>query len=320
MNEEFQNQEPTHEEKKEEEEQFATLSPLATAFIALVGIFLLYQVGGAILTLAIFGFNFEKANVNAIRMLTMGGQIMFILLPALILAKKVYHHNTTFILRMKIPHLKEVGVFVIGLLLLTPLLQSFLSLQNTILSKLSDVSPLIKRFTDFMNQLDKLVTTTYGNLLKSHSPFETSFIIFVVAVIPAICEETLFRGLVQKSFEQKLKPFLSIFITAIFFGIYHFNPYGVIPLISLGIYFGYAAYLSDSIFVPMTLHFFNNLISVLAFIMLGDAELIKSAGIQSSRFVPQLITFATLSLLFFSYMVFVKKNYRNLISKRKETV
>ena len=315
MNEEFQNQQSAPEEKHEEKEPFSTLSPVATAFIALIGIFLLYQVVGAILTLAIFGFNFEKADVNAIRLLTMGGQIMLILLPALILAKKIYHGNTTFILRMKLPHLKEVGAFVIGLFLLTPLLQSFLSLQNTILTKLASSFPLIKRFTDFLDQIDKLVTTTYGSLLTSHSLFETSFIIFVVAVIPAICEETLFRGLVQKSFEQKFKPFLSIFITAIFFGLYHFNPYGAIPLISLGVYFGYAAYLSDSIFVSMTLHFFNNLVSVLAFIILGNDELIKSGGVQGTSFVPQLITFVIFALLFFSYMVFVKKNYHKLISK-----
>lgn len=315
MNKEFQNQEPTPEEKNVEREPFSTLSPVSTAFLAVVGIFLLYQVGGAILTLAIFGLNFEKADVNSIRLLTMGGQIMLILLPTLILAKRVYRHNTTFILRMKLPHLKEVGVFVIGLLLLTPLLQTFLSLQNFILNKLSGMSPFVKRFTDFMDQIDKLVDKTYGNLLTTHSPFETSFIIFVVAVIPAICEETLFRGLVQKSFERKFKPFLSIFITSVFFGIYHFNPYGVVPLISLGVYFGYTAYLSDSIFVSMTLHFLNNLVSVLAFIILGNDELIKSSDVQSPRFVFQLIAFAMFALLFFSYMFFVKKNYRKLISK-----
>lgn len=314
MNEEFQNQQPAPEEKTESKEPFSTLSPVVTAFIALVGIFLLYQVGGAILTLAIFGFNFEKADVNAIRMLTMGGQILLILLPALILAKKVYHRNTTFILRMRLPHIKEVGAFVIGLFLLTPLLQTFLSLQNTVLSKLSSSIPLIKRLTDFLDQIDKLVTDTYGNLLTSHSLFETSFIIFVVAVIPAICEETLFRGLVQKSFEQKFTPFISILITSLFFGLYHFNPYGTIPLISLGIYFGYAAYMSDSVFVSMILHFFNNLTSVLAFIILGDDELVKSAGVQSSQFLFQLVTFVVFAVLFFSYMYLVKKNYGKLIS------
>ena len=315
MNEEFQNQQPAPEEKNEEKEPFSTLSPVATAFIALIGIFLLYQVGGAILTLAIFGFNFEKADVNAIRLLTMGGQILLILLPTLILAKRIYHHNTTFILRMKIPHLKEVGAFVIGLFLLTPLLQTFLSLQNTVLVKLSSVFPLIKKLTSYLDQIEKLVTDTYGNLLASHSPFETSFIIFVVAVIPALCEETLFRGLVQKSFEQKFTPFISILITSLFFGLYHFNPYGTIPLISLGIYFGYAAYMSDSVFVSMTLHFFQNLTQVLAFVVFGDDDLVKSAGVQNPQFLLQLATFALFALSFFSYMVFVKKNYHRLTSK-----
>lgn len=315
MNEEIQNQQPTPEEKHEERKPFSTLSPVTTAIIALIGIFLLYQVGGAILTLAIFGLHFEKADINAARMLTMGGQIMLILLPTLILANRVYHHNTSYILRMKFPHFKEIAVFVIGLLLLTPLLQTFLSLQNFILQKFANTFPLVKKITDFLDQIDKLVDSTYSSMLTSHSAFETSFIIFVVAVIPALCEETLFRGLVQKSFEQKFKPFWSIFITAVFFGIYHFNPYGLVALISLGIYFGYAAYMSDSIFVSMTLHFLNNLVSVLAFIILGNEDLIKSAAVQSYHFIPQLITFIMFALLFFTYMAFVKKNYHRLVSK-----
>ncbi|MCB9248002.1 MAG: CPBP family intramembrane metalloprotease [Ignavibacteriales bacterium] len=46
---------------------------------------------------------------------------------------------------------------------------------------------------------------------------------------------------------------------------YHFNPYGLIPLILLGMYFGFAVYKSDSIIVAMILHFLNNFISIVAY-------------------------------------------------------
>ena len=320
MNEDFQNQ----EEQKEEEpvveivKSFSTIPPMKAAFIALIGIFLLYQFGGALLTLAIFGFDFEKADVNAVRLLTMGGQILLMLLPTLIFARYVYHENTSFMLRMKFPSFKEIGIFVFGLVLLTPMLQYFLSLQNFALQKLESVSPFVKSITDMLDQMDKLVEKTYGSLLTSHSVFESVLIIIVVAFTPALCEETLFRGFVQKSFERKLKPFWSIFITALFFGLYHFNPYGLLPLIALGAYFGFAAYTSNSIFIPMILHFLNNLLAVLAFIILGNDELINTTVNKTELLLPQLLSFAVFGTLFFAYIFYIKNNYKRFVSPTEE--
>ncbi len=322
MNEEFQNQ----EEEKEEEpvvefvKPFSTIPPMSAAFIALIGIFLLYQFGGALLTIAIFGFKFEEADINSVRLLTMSGQILLMLLPTLIFARYVYQENISFILRVKFPSLKEIGIFIVGLILLTPLLQYFLSIQKFALQKLADVSPFVKNITNMLDQLDELVEKTYGSLLTSHSVFESSFIILVVAVIPALCEETLFRGFVQKSFEQKLKPFWSIFITALFFGLYHFNPYGLLPLIALGAYFGFAAYASNSIFVPMILHFINNLLAVLAFFLLGSDELINTATNKTESLFPQLISFAMFGTLFFAYIFYIKTNYNRIVSNKKEVI
>jgi membrane protease YdiL (CAAX protease family) len=313
MTNDFQNPQLPAEDNKQNPVVFSTLPPLTIAFIALFGIFFLYQVGGAILTLLIFGLNFEKADVNALRLLTMGGQILLILLPTLIFARAVYHQNTSFVLRMKFPSVKEIGIFVIGLILLLPILQNIMFIQNFLIQKLASSNLIFKKIVDLLDQLDKLVDKTYGDLLTAHSVFEGSFIVFVVAVIPALCEETLFRGLVQKSFEQKLGPLWSIMITALFFGIYHFNPYGLIPLIALGIYFGYAAYVSDSIFVPMSLHFTNNFLSVLVFFLLGDDELVKTPVGHNISIAPHLISFVVFSTLFFSYIFFVKKNYRKFV-------
>ena len=318
MNEELQNQPEPTGEKQEETKIFSTMSPISAAFIALIGIFMLYQFGGALLTLIIFGFNFEKADVNALRLLTMAGQILLMLLPTLVLAKYVYRDNISFILRMRFPSLKEVGAFVLGLILLTPLLQNFLYIQNFLLQKLAAFSPFVKSIMNLLDKLDDVLEKTYSNLLASHSAFEASFIIFVVAVIPALCEETLFRGFVQKSFEQKLKPFWSIFITAVFFGLYHFNPYGLIALIALGVYFGFAAYTSNSIFVPITLHFLNNFLAVLAYFIFGKEELINTVATKNDNIIPQLISLIIFSILFFSYISYVKINYHKLLPKHSE--
>ena len=73
------------------EQQFnPQISPIAAAFIGLIGGFFLYQIVGGLLTLLIFGLDIENAPVNGIRLMTMAGQILFILLPALIFTKLFY--------------------------------------------------------------------------------------------------------------------------------------------------------------------------------------------------------------------------------------
>lgn len=305
-----QNQIPNGEQKP-----FAIMQPATAAFIAVIGIFLAYQIGGAILTLLIFGFNFEKADVNSMRLLTMGGQILLMLLPTMIFARFVYPTAITQMLRVKFPNIKEIGVFLLGFIILLPLLENFLTIQNFIIEKAAQNSSVIKKITDALDQVDKMVRDTYGDLLKSHSIMESFLIIVVVAVVPAVCEEFLFRGFVQKSFEQRFSPFISILITSLFFGLYHFNPYDLFALIALGFYFGFAARMSDSIFVPMTLHFANNFITVLAVLILGTDELSKKSVIGVESIGPALISFSILIVIFFAFIYYVKRNYAKLTFK-----
>jgi len=290
------------------EQPVINITPVSAAFLGLALVFILYQFGGAILTLLIFGLDFEKADINAVRLLTMGGQILLILVPSLLLSKFIYV-DVTSILRVKFPHKKEIIVFIIGLIILTPLLQNFLYIQNYLIEKIAQSNQVVKSIKNIIDQLDKLLESTYSNLIVAHSFFEGLFIILIVAVVPALCEEVFFRGYVQSSFEHKFKPLMSAFLTAFFFGLYHFNPYGLIPLIALGTYFGFAAYMSDSIFVPMTLHFLNNFLAVTAYFTFGSEELISSKVTPGSEIIPNIISFVLLGLLFAAFIYYIRKNY-----------
>lgn len=292
------------------------MSPITAAIIGLVSIFVLYQIGGSIITLLIFGMHFKNADINSIRLLTMGSQILFILLPSLLLAKAIYV-DVTEVIRFRFPAWNEVGLFLIGLIILIPLLQNFLYLQNYFLDWISQVSPIMHNLKNTLDKLDKIVESTYGNLLKANNFAEGILIILVVSVTPAICEEIFFRGFVQKSFELKLKPIWAIFITAVFFGLYHFSPYGLIALIALGAYFGFAAYKTNSIFVPMALHFTNNFISIILFFILGNDELLKTKVPVTPDIETHLIFFLLLTIVFVFFIMFIRKYFSNLKSKKE---
>jgi len=305
-------EEPPEPELTPEQQFKPQISPIAAAFIGLIGGFFLYQIVGGLLTLLIFGLNVENAPVNGIRLMTMAGQILFILLPALVLSKLFYSDLTNF-LRIKIPNWKEVILFTVGIAILTVMLQNYLYIQNYFIDQLANNIPIIKTLKELLDTLNAYVEKTYGNLLKANNVYEAILIVFVVAIIPALSEEVMFRGFIQRSFELRMKPFYAALVTAIFFGANHFNPYGLIPLIILGLYFGFAAYMSGSIIIPIILHFLNNFTAVMLYFIFGDDELISSSVQKPIELGSSILLLLFMAMLFSGLLIAIKKYYSNTI-------
>ncbi|MCL5028129.1 MAG: CPBP family intramembrane metalloprotease [Bacteroidetes bacterium] len=284
------------------------ISPITIALIGLFGGFFLYQIIGGLLTLLVFGFNINNASVNGLRLMTIAGQILFILLPALIFSK-VFYEDVGHIIRFKFPKWEEFFLFTIGIIVLTPLIQYYLSIQNYFIDLWSVNSSIIKTIKTFLDKINDVVDKTYGNLLSAKTILDVILVVIVVSVVPAICEETMFRGFIQKSFEFKIKPFWAALITAIFFGLYHFNPYGLIPLIALGFYFGFAAYTSNSIFIPVLLHFLNNFFAIIFYFIYGNDDVLNSAITKNFDLYSSVLILLGLTALFSVIIFFIKRYY-----------
>ena len=324
-----ENKQPVSEDNEEQPEEInkvtndpdndvePLISPIAAAFIGLVGGFFLYQIIGGLLTLIIFGFNLESIPVNSLRLMTMAGQILFILLPALVFSKWIYI-DVGKIIRIHRPEWKEVGLFFLGIVILSPLLQSFLFIQNYFLEQWAKSSEFINAAKGFFDTLNKMVDSTYSNLLSASNIFELALVILVVAVVPAVSEESMFRGFIQRSFELKLKPYWAIFLTAMFFSAYHFNPYGFVPLFILGAYFGFAAYMSRSLVIPMILHFLNNFSAIILYHILGDDELIKSDAVIKGDELSSYFTMMIVLTILFIFLIAVINKYYNSKNLIKE--
>ncbi|WP_258100456.1 CPBP family intramembrane glutamic endopeptidase [Marinoscillum pacificum] len=83
--------------------------------------------------------------------------------------------------------------------------------------------------------------------------------LIVIAVIPAVGEELLFRGLIQNLLSKAFfNHHVGIWFAAILFGAMHMQFYGVVPRILLGALFGYLYYWSGSLSVAILGHFINN--------------------------------------------------------------
>jgi len=288
---------------------YPLISPIAAAFLGLLGGFILYQFLGGLLTLLIFGFDIEAAPVDGLRFMTIIGQILFIMVPALLFSKWIYG-DISKIISLKLPNWKELSLFILGIVILTPLLQSYLYIQNYFIEQLAASSQLVDSIKNLLDSLNELIEKTFGNLIRADNIIEMLFVVITISIVPAITEEVMFRGYIQRSFEFRLKPYWAALITAVFFAAYHFNPYGIIPLAVLGFYFGFAAYSSQSLVIPMILHFLNNFFAVILYFIIGDEELIQSDVSDPSSLNMNVQYFFIMLILFIGLIFLISRYYK----------
>ncbi|MEJ7692122.1 CPBP family intramembrane glutamic endopeptidase [Daejeonella sp.] len=101
-------------------------------------------------------------------------------------------------------------------------------------------------------------------LLKMNSPGVLLFNILMLAIIPAIGEELIFRGCLQKIFGKWTdNKHVAIWLTAIIFSAIHIQFYGFLPRMLLGALFGYLLVWSGTIWIPILAHFMNNAVAII---------------------------------------------------------
>jgi membrane protease YdiL (CAAX protease family) len=83
--------------------------------------------------------------------------------------------------------------------------------------------------------------------------------IVIIAIIPAIGEELLFRGILQNLFFRSTKNVhIAILTSAFIFSAIHLQLYGFLPRFLLGVLFGYLYWWTRNLIFPIVAHFFNN--------------------------------------------------------------
>lgn len=117
----------------------------------------------------------------------------------------------------------------------------------------------LKGIESWMRTMEDEGAKTTEAILKMKTIGDLLITLFVIAVVPAICEEFLFRGALQRIFLRWIKnPHVGIWIAAIIFSAIHFQFYGFFPRLFLGAAFGYIYFWTGSLWYTMFAHFLNN--------------------------------------------------------------
>jgi len=87
--------------------------------------------------------------------------------------------------------------------------------------------------------------------------------LMIMAFLPALCEETLFRGGLQNFLTRATnRPWLSILVVSILFSLAHFSFYGFLSRVFLGTVLGALFYYSGKLWLSIVAHFINNALAI----------------------------------------------------------
>lgn len=130
---------------------------------------------------------------------------------------------------------------------------------------------------EWMIEFEKSAERVIKALLESKSPSIVFVNVIMIAVLPAIGEELLFRGVIQHYFCRLFRnTFWGIFVTAAIFSAIHMQFQGFVPRLLLGMIFGYLYVWTRSIWIPIAVHFVNNGLIVLIMYLIGSGNLSPS--------------------------------------------
>ena len=256
----------------------------ATPFTQLLFAMIVILTGGVIISLLGFigcwiwtGVSIEKLSVMLTNLSEPGNlaylkffQVLqtlgMFILPPLVLAWSLDDKPFQYLMLGKKPTGILLGLVCAIILVSGPVIEwfSLVNQQMVLPSWMSSVETWMRNSEDQAAEITKafLSTKTIGGLLGN---------LFIVAVLPAIGEELLFRGLLQKLLKKMTgNGHWAIWITAILFSALHMQFFGFLPRMLLGALFGYLLEWTGTLWLPMIAHFINNATGVIIYYVTGE--------------------------------------------------
>lgn len=134
---------------------------------------------------------------------------------------------------------------------------------------------------DWMKSAEDNASRTMLAFLNVKSIWAMIFNVIMIALIPGIGEELLFRGIILKLFKKLTKnTHLAVLFSAILFSALHMQFYGFLPRLGLGLLLGYIFVYTGSLWIPIFIHFLNNAAAII-FVYASNSTEILTTDIES---------------------------------------
>jgi membrane protease YdiL (CAAX protease family) len=261
------------------------------------------------------GLSDNSIPANAMRILQAFMSLGMFLVPAMIYSQLADGPEKEFFgFHRKIP-LSVWGLVVVLMLALSPFIDGLVYINYNLpypefLSGFMD--NLIAQQNALSEQMETLTEMTNFNMFLVN--------ILIIAVIPAIGEEWLFRGVIQKLFvENYHRKHAAIWLTAFFFALLHQSVFYFFGLWILGALLGYLKEWSGNIWLPVVAHFINNSAILVALYfapdLVGDLETITFDWLL---FIPSTVVSALCVYLVYKLLTAANPNEEHFLKVAEE--
>jgi len=263
---------------------FREMKPFAQLMFALfimVASVLAFMIVGMIIALPFFGMSgmmdsvsvtaSTPESINFLKYFQVIQSIGLFVVPPFVLAS-LYHGNIAEYLQIN-RSTKGLSYLLaaISLLFVVPFI-NYLGALNSQMSFPDSFSGI----ENWMRTMEDTAEAMVDKFMKVESVSGLLFNIFMIAIIPAIGEELMFRGVIQRILTNWTKnQHWGIWIAAFLFSAMHMQFYGFLPRMVLGAMFGYLLVWTGTMWVPILAHFVNNTMGVLGYYFINKGVISK---------------------------------------------
>jgi uncharacterized protein len=201
-----------------------------------------------------------EKDIGYLRYLLISQDISLFIIPAIILLSLMNPVGYKIRLNVQMLNINEIFLVILLAFCLFPItgftgqLNSFMHFPDW----LSGVGEWITEKEEYATHLTNtlIISDTFGIML---------FNLLMIAIIPAVGEEFIFRGVFQKIFYGLFKSgHVAVWVAAFLFSLMHFQFFGFLPRFILGLVFGYLYLWSGTLWLPVIAHFINNAVPTIA--------------------------------------------------------
>ena len=126
-----------------------------------------------------------------------------------------------------------------------------------------ELPSFLSSLEEIMRQMEESAKALTERFLQTSSVGMLFVNLFVIAFLPALCEEMMFRGWLQRRMSCSVNIHVAVWVSAFIFSAIHFQFYGFVPRMLIGAALGYMYYYTGSLWAPVLAHFVNNAAAVL---------------------------------------------------------
>jgi uncharacterized protein len=202
---------------------------------------------------------------------------------------------------------KQIGLVILIMLAALPLVGA--------LGELNKLIPVGKDLETYFKAMEDRYAETVKLLANINSPGAYVLALLIMALAPAVFEETLFRGALQNLLQKiSQNPWISIGITSVIFSAIHMSFYGFLPRFALGVVLGLIFHYSGSLWLAIIAHFFNNaLVVTQIYIYTRQGKSVEDAMNETFPLWWGLIGIAVLLVLFKFYKEFAAEDRKTKV-------